>query len=101
MCIFVDFVHVLQSFVCSTISLEALNSLFLAFLLTGILVIVDMFKCAILTFFPLVAFYGLSPFSPTLQSLVIFFYCKNLWFLLRRDISIFLLIGLTCLILLN
>ena len=72
MCIFVDFV--LQSFLSSTISLEALISLFLAFLLTGILVIVDMFKCVyILTFFPLVAFYGLSPFSPTLQSLVIFF----------------------------
>ena len=69
MCIFVDFV--LQPFLSSTISLESLNSFFLAFLLTGILVIVDMFKCVILTFFPLVAFYG---FSPTLQSLVIFFF---------------------------
>ena len=99
MCISVDFV--LQSFLCSTISLEALNSVFLAFPLTGILM-VDMFKCVILTFFPLVAFYGLSPFSPTLQSLVIFFfYCKYLWFLLRSDTSIFFKIGLTCLILLN
>ena len=98
MCISVVFV--LQSFLCPTVLLEALNSLFLAFLLTGILVIVDVFKCVILTFFPLVAFYGLSSFLPTLQSLEIFFYCNNLWFLLQSDISISF-IELTCLILLN
>ena len=98
MCIFVDFV--LQPFLCSMISLEVLISLFLAFLVFGILAAVYIWKCVLLKFFLFIALYSLSPFSPNLQPLVAFFYCKYLWFLLRSDILV-LAITLTCLTLLN
>ena len=81
------------------ISLEVLISLFLAFLVFGILVVVYIWKCVLLKFF-FIALYRLSPFSPNLQPLVAFFYCKYLWFLLRSDILV-LAITLTCLTLLN
>ena len=82
----VDFV--LQLFLCYTIFLDVLSSLLLASLLIGILVVVDICKCVLLTLFPFTAVYSLSPFSPNLQLMVVFFYCKYIWFLLQSDILV-------------
>ena len=99
MCIFsVD--YVLQTFLCSMFSLEVLNSLSLAFLVIGILVVFDICKCVSLTLFLFIVFYRFSPFSPNLQSMVVFFYCQYFWFLLRSH-NLVLAVGLACLTLLN
>ena len=98
MCIFVD--YVIQTFLCSMFSLEVLNSLSLAFRVIGILVVIDIWKCASLTFFSFIVFSSFLPFSPNLLSMVVSFYCKYFWFLLRSH-SLVLAVGLTCLTLLN
>ena len=98
MCISVDFV--LQLVLCSTIVLDVLSWLLLAFLLIGILLVVDICKCVLLMFFSFIAVNSLSPFSPNLPSMVMFFYCKYFWFLLQSDILV-LAIRLTCRTLLN
>ena len=58
MCISV--VLVLQSFLCSTSSLKVMNFLLLAFLVVGILVVFDICKGVLLTFFSFIALYALS-----------------------------------------
>ena len=98
MCISVD--YVLQTFMCSMFSLEVLNSLSLAFLVIGILVVIDIGKCVSLTLLLFIVFYSLSPFSPNLESMVVFFYCKYFWFLLRSH-NLVLAVGLLYLTLLN
>ena len=98
MCISV--VLVLQSFLCSASYSKVLNFLSLAFLVVGILVVFDICKCVLLTFFSFIALYARSTLSPNLLSIVMFFYC-NISGFCSGPIFWFLQITLTCLTLLN
>ena len=72
----------------------------LAFMVVGILVVFDICKCVLLTFFSFTALYARSTLSPNLLSMVMLFYC-NISGFCYGPISWFLQITLSCLTLLN